>query len=455
MIQRLKTRKTAWNLTWADVNEPYTESDRPMLPVLLVVKGPGEPGAPIVAVQEIAREIDQRRIERSIVRLMSEYGAPDTLHIQEADEWDTASWDAFAREQQLEVRLFEIRGDPTAPREALAAAATTAQAGAQLARKLRNRLDTMDQRASQALAASLAAEALQLRSQNRRRAALQRALQIDRTCLAARVSLADLEFQRGEPQAALDLFAEAWEASHHLLAPGAKDPWSDPASRLALRALFGSGLANWHLGNLSGAIHDIEGLLEHNPIDNQGARFLLPMIQLLNDQHDAALRFFRQYQERYPGDYAEPAFLFGWGCVLGREDDDAGARKQYRSGMLRNIYIAPLLLDLPEPRTDLWHSNERSEPEYAAEFVDSFGALWERDAAARRLLGECHAALESELDRIVELRARMADFQDQRYEPRHAELWQALLDAERTLLGDMPPMPPIPPNSPTPPSSPA
>ena len=113
-----------------------------------------------------------------------------------------------------------------------------------------------------------------------------------------------------------------------------------------------------------------------------------------------------------------------------------GAIAKYREGMLRNLYIAPQLLDLPEPRTDIWHPNDRSEPGYADEFIDSYAALWDRDAGALRILREAHEAAAPDIGRLIDLRARMAELQDQRYDPDHDARWRLLVQEEKALLGD-------------------
>jgi hypothetical protein len=60
--------------------------------------------------------------------------------------------------------------------------------------------------------------------------------------------------------------------------------------------------------------------------------------------------------------------------------------------------------------------------------------LWERDAAAARFLREVYLQDAPHLEQLISLRQKMADFQDQRYEPKHRELWQSFLDQEKALL---------------------
>ena len=92
-----------------------------------------------------------------------------------------------------------------------------------------------------------------------------------------------------------------------------------------------------------------------------------------------------------------------------------------------------MLLEATEPPRGLWQPNDRAEPNYAAEFIDSYAVLWDREAGASRILRESWQELQSRIAEIVALRERMADFQDQRYEPDYKKLWQQLIAQDERL----------------------
>jgi hypothetical protein len=96
-----------------------------------------------------------------------------------------------------------------------------------------------------------------------------------------------------------------------------------------------------------------------------------------------------------------------------------------------------MLLDLPEPAPDLWQYHERGDYSYAIEFVDSFGAIWERDASASRFLRELYAGIQPQLDALIDIRRQMADLQDNRYEPNHRVIWDELLAKEKALASEL------------------
>jgi hypothetical protein len=92
-----------------------------------------------------------------------------------------------------------------------------------------------------------------------------------------------------------------------------------------------------------------------------------------------------------------------------------------------------MLLEETEPPRGLWQPNDRAEPNYAAEFIDSYAVLWDREPGASRILRESWQELQPRVAEIVALRERMADFQDQHYEPEYKRLWQLLLGEDERL----------------------
>ena len=177
-----------------------------------------------------------------------------------------------------------------------------------------------------------------------------------------------------------------------------------------------------------------EHLLKLNPIDHPGVRFLIPLLQLLAGQVDESQEYFSWYQQTYPNDIEDPGFQFAWALSLVDRDEEKAAVERYRKGMIQNLYLAPLLLDVPEPAPDIWQHNDRGDIQYAADFLNSFGLIWERDAATVRFLREVYSESGRWLEQLIGLRRKMADFQDHRYEPKHRENWQQLIEQEQALI---------------------
>jgi tetratricopeptide (TPR) repeat protein len=429
MIQPLRPNRSHWALYWVDLHEPIPSGDDFILPTCMFVVG--DSGKPILG-QEILRELDQRRAENLLSRLFNERGAPDEVLVPETAEWDRRAWKNFARDFQCEIRLVPAEGTKLPPLLQLAVLVKDQvvdkllEACRRAMRKARNT----------EIAAGLVRSASQLRSREKRAAVLTKAVHIDPKCAAAELELGELAMQRGALKEAfqhysrvITLEAPRWDGFD-------VNWWTDLETRPYLRALFGRMLVHWHNGKFHEAIASAEQVLRLNRKDNQGVRFLLPMLYQLAEQPDHAYEFFLQYEQHYPNDYVEPSFYFAWGLALSQREEETLAIEKYRKAMLRNIYIAPLLLDLPEPRTDIWHPTDRSEPGYAYEFFDSYVGLWERDTAVLRILREAYMQVQPELKQLIDVRARMADLQDQRYDPGHEARWKALLQEEREILGE-------------------
>jgi len=425
MIQPLKSAQSAWSVTWVDLEEPIPMGGDFILPTLLIVTDSA--GVPI-GTPEILEELDQPKIENHLARLFEQRGAPDRVTISASDEWDTEGWKAFSEDYRIEIRFHKFAGrDPLELRELASALSAQFHASAPPAA------------APEAIARGLLKTALRVRSERKKIALLQKAVDRDANCTGARIELADAEFQKGNWKSSLhsyDLVIER-ESPNWVGAVGVRW-WEDPSTRPFLRGLFGRSMTLWHQGKHQAAARAFLRLLDINRADNQGARFFVPLLYLLSGDPEAANDYFEGYETRYPNDYAEPSFLFGWALAAHLSGDESTARARYRAGMIKNIYIAPMLLELPEPPGGLWLPNDRAEPQYASEFVDSYAVLWDRDPAALRLLREVHHELVPRIERLVEHRRRMADFQDQRYDPDYRARWIELTKIEEGLTSPDP-----------------
>jgi hypothetical protein len=168
-------------------------------------------------------------------------------------------------------------------------------------------------------------------------------------------------------------------------------------------------------------------------MDNQGVRFFIPMLHLLAEAPDKAAKFFHRYEQDYPSDFKEPSFIFGWALSCSLESREMEAREKYIEAILRNIYIAPMLLETAEPPKNLWFPHDRAEPAYAADFIQSYAVLWDREPGALRLLREVWQEIQPRIEKIIRQREVMLDLQDQRYDPDFKTKWQNLSGEEEKL----------------------
>jgi hypothetical protein len=92
-------------------------------------------------------------------------------------------------------------------------------------------------------------------------------------------------------------------------------------------------------------------------------------------------------------------------------------------------------LDLPSPPSDIWYPNDRAEPGYAQDFIQSYGILWERDPAAVRFMREMHSELIPKLENLIALRKKMIEWQDQRYDRNFKVRWKEMTDSDELMTG--------------------
>ena len=437
MIQPLDTSRNSWRLLWLDLEEPVpkpafalnapnvslgglqgSEPEYYLPTCLLVTTSGGKPLCP----PEILEELDQARAEQLLSRLFDEHGTPDRLTIAESPEWDTEAWQTFAVDCRIEIAFGAF---PTAkPGDLL-----------QFVRRITQRLRGEGFHSPSAIARGLVVASRRLRSPGKKSAHLKKALEQDADCILARIELADTDYQAARWTECRRGYQELIDREKRRWKGDSPEWWSDPETRPYLRALYGRAMTEWHQGQFTETAKDLEQLLTLNPIDNQGVRFLIPLVYLLGENDAKALKSLSDYEDKYPDDYCEPALLFGKGIALWRSGDEEGAAKAYREAMLKNLYIAPLLLDLPTPSSEIWHPNDRAEPGYAQDFMQSYATLWDRDPAALRFLRENYTSFIPSLDKVIAHRQQMSERQDQRYDRAFKSRWKAMTEIDEQLTG--------------------
>lgn len=419
MIQPLKSPKNNWFLYWVDLEAPLPSGNDWMLPTIVIVCD--QSGTP-VAPPEILEELDQSRVENFLYKTFEQIGTPDRLSIAASEEWDAEGWQNFSADCKLDIRFQNF--DKRTPDDLQALTKTLV---------MRVGREPQGPVQSREMARGLIRTALRVRSPSKKAAMIRLAVARDPDCPEARIELADLEFQAGNFKSCLLAYEELAEKEASRWNSKQTTWWIDRETRPYLRSLYGRAMTQWHLGRFSPAAKTLEELLALNPKDNQGARFLIPMLYLLAESPERASAYFDKYADHYPNDFSEPSFLFGWALTYSLEGREAEARAKYTEGILKNIYLAPMLLELDEPPRSLWLPNDRAEPNYAAEFVESYAVLWDKEPGALRLLREVFDAQLGRIKQIVVHREMMTDYQDQRYEPDYKAMWQELLLKDELL----------------------
>jgi tetratricopeptide (TPR) repeat protein len=340
--------------------------------------------------------------------------------VPDVDEWDESVWQSFSKEYQCQINLIDVESNEVEASEEEGIESQLSNLVAGPAESL------LASHGAQFIAQGLVKAVKHTRSRDKQRSLLAKALELSENLPEALVELADLDLQEGNLDDAAEGFEKAIGAAAPLHVQGQPSYF--------LRAQHGRLLVSWQKGELNEAVSIGEKLLFVDPADHSGVRFLVPLLQLLLSQFEAANEFFTWYRQSYPGDLEDPGFFFGWALTLFEFDEESSASEHYKRGMLQNLYLAPLLLDLPEPSPELWQHNQRGDYTYAIEFVDSFGAIWERDAGATRFLRELYVSLLPQLDALIDVRRQMAELQDNRYEPEHRKIWDNLVGEEQRQI---------------------
>ena len=428
MIQPLDSARNSWRLLWFDLEEPVPRSaagdktpsdDSYYLPTcILVTTAAGKP----LCAPEILEEIDQPRAEQLLGRLFEEHGTPDRLTVAESEEWDEESWRSFGSDYRVEVDFGSF---PSARPEELRIAG----------RRIAQRLNGGKHHPPDIIARGLVVTARRMKSPLKRAACLRKAIEQDEECVQARIELADADYQAGRWSECDRGYREVIDREERRWRGELPEWWEDPETRPYLRALYGRAMTQWHGGRFADTAQDLKRILDLNPRDNQGVRFLIPMVHLLAEEDAKALASIARYDRDYPGDYCEPSLHFGKGLALWKTGEEERAAEAYRSGMMKNLHIAPLLLDRPLPPAEIWHPNDRSELQYAQDFIQSYATLWDRDAAALRFVGEVHDSIMAKISEIISLRRTMNEWQDQRYLRDFKAEWKKFTDLDDLLTG--------------------
>jgi len=418
MIQPLKNEPSVWSLCWVDLPEPLPVEDDYFLPTVVLLVGPRF--EPLVS-PEIVDELDQIAAEDWLSRHLDELGAPDELLVWKAAEWVAEDWKYFGRDWKTKVRLVAPPRHEAKLQEQIGGAGGMATS-------------RVPEKSAAEISAGLMRNARRLRSPRKRRASVEKAIELDDCNFEAKIELADMEMATGQYARALVIFEDVDRDLSPVFRRRSPRWWDDEATRPLLRSLSGTMLCQWHLGRAPESAEIAQRLLQTDKSDHMGARFYLPLFLLLSGEAESASAFFRHYAKNYPDDIPNAWLSFAWGLVLCLEGDDQGARRKYRGGIFTNIYIAPRLLGERPPPEDIYHPTERDEPHSAAEFTGAFGGLWEREAAALRVLRDAYAEAAGALDELVERRTRMIDYMNQHYDPEYRAKWNLLVDEDERLV---------------------
>ncbi len=214
-----------------------------------------------------------------------------------------------------------------------------------------------------------------------------KAIALDPDLADAYNGLAEIAFAKGDFAAAEKNYLTAYEKAKAFLGTEDKKAfawWGEFETRPYMRSRHGLGLLYLEEGRYDQAIALFKDLLQRNPHDNQGVRYLVAPANLLNDDLPGALKAFDWFKRHYARDIADPHFLLNWGLASFLAERYEDAAVIFRSTFFANPYLLPLVLDTKPKVLPIWHSNNLMDLEYARDYFSFYGRLWSgRDEAHR------------------------------------------------------------------------
>lgn len=197
--------------------------------------------------------------------------------------------------------------------------------------------------------------------------------------LDAHAHLAFLLFEQGRADQAWAVASQALTLAESCIPDGfhGQVPWDDLENRPYLRVLQAGALAAIGLQQHADALALIQRMLARNPQDQQGARFLLGSEYLRLGQHEPARDCFIRQRDDHPSYCYELALSH----ILCQQWVPAATA--LRRGIALNPYIAEILSGNahPEPLA-IWHGSALKLPDTAADYLNTYGALWHDTAGA-------------------------------------------------------------------------
>ncbi len=235
-------------------------------------------------------------------------------------------------------------------------------------------------------AQDLAFEAMEAESAAQSRKLVKRALALDPDCVDALALLVRLD--ANSPKEAIAGLQKAVAAGERSLgadffAENKGHFWGLLETRPYMRARLHLAEVLRGVGLEQEAVAHYEALLELNPNDNQGLRYVLLGSYLAQDRLEDA----RKLLQDYAGDNMAS---FAWGKVLERylAGDHAGAQRALKSARQENPFVELYLGGQRKPPDSMPGSYTLGSDEEALICVDSVGAAWAKHPAALSWLME-------------------------------------------------------------------
>jgi len=214
--------------------------------------------------------------------------------------------------------------------------------------------------------------------------------------------------------------------------PRAFQWWGEISTRPYMRARHNLGLVFWRQGKLNEAIREFQQLLQRNPRDNQGARYVIGGLYHLLGEVGKAIQCYSQADaDRFGG--SDPHTEFNWGLAefqTKRYDDSV---RHYRCAFFLNPYLPQVVLYRNVIPMDIWHGTNLAEPNYALDYWENYSQLWIRRPQAVTFLRFVYEddAVQTEMQEVQEIRRKLGTEKSIRARSPLVDEWQRLIAHDR------------------------
>lgn len=238
-------------------------------------------------------------------------------------------------------------------------------------------------------AQSIIYDAWETTSRSKRIALARKALKVSPVCADAYVLLAEEE--ASSPEEALDYYRRGVEAGEMALGKDFEEYaghfWGFLETRPYMRARAGLAATLWQLDRHQEAIEHYQEILELNPNDNQGIRYVLAERLLVRNDITALKKLLKQYVED-----GAAAWLYTQALLAFRERDP-GADKLAEKAWLSNSHVPGVLSGKQPLVTSLDGYITMGGEDEAGEYVSDNSKAWRATPGAIEWLTQVTASL--------------------------------------------------------------
>lgn len=261
---------------------------------------------------------------------------------------------------------------------------------------------------------------------------LENIIQQDPHFIGAHLLLGDIEMEGGSLEKALRYHHKALEVGDQIIPNTFKGKirWGFIENRPFLKALHSVALDYSDQKKFKQSIQLHERLLDLNPNDNQGVRYLIGDLYFLNGDLQKAESVFKQNP-----DY--PPYLYSYGLLQYSQQKPVDAISLLRKAILANVYISDFLrVKIPLIPYEIWHETNFEMPETAYPYIEMMTAKWMEFPGTLDLLQFLHVMEPSrfEIEQFYMLKNELY-FTDPGLDPGEFDVREEILDEMNEIKG--------------------